>query len=180
MEFERWSKLNSTVSETELKEWYQVFAKGCLAARGLSNPIPVIDQAAMRGYFQQYFPLGDSQFISDQVWKIMDLDQDQQINFKDFILFMLEIKYKPIHTLFKFYDLNQDGIITKDEMIQLITALDQAMGGHRLDLITKRVNQVFEIMDLDQNEQVNLNEFILAIQKDPEHGIGMNLLQGMI
>ncbi|KAJ3334080.1 Neuronal calcium sensor 1 [Blyttiomyces sp. JEL0837] len=126
--------------------------------------------------YKQFFPFGDSAPFADCVFAVLDEGKNGSIKFKEFILAIsiasrgkLEEK---LAWAFQLYDLNHDGLISRDEMLTVVDAIYRMVGGMvklPLDEDTpeKRVNKLFNMMDLDRDGNLTLDEFREGSQKDP-------------
>jgi len=65
---------------------------------------------------------------------------------------------------FTFYDLDRDGVISKEEMIKVTDAIHELMGDGALPKNRKaleHVERIFDNMDTNQDGQVTMEEFII-------------------
>ena len=66
---------------------------------------------------------------------------------------------------FTFYDLDKDGVISKDEMLKVTDAIHELMGegglsGSGSDAVKDHVNKVFQMMDTNSDGKVTIDEFV--------------------
>ncbi|KAA0192552.1 EF-hand calcium-binding domain-containing protein 1 [Fasciolopsis buskii] len=69
---------------------------------------------------------------------------------------------------FRAYDLNSDGMITREEMFQLLktSLIKQATDEDPDEGIRDLVDIVFKRLDMDHDGKVNFQDFMLAVQED--------------
>lgn len=60
--------------------------------------------------------------------------------------------------LFNLYDLNHDGFVSKNELVKILTAMDELIGDSCRH--PSYFEEIFEQADLNQDGQINLIEFV--------------------
>ena len=100
-----------------LEEWYKCFHKDC--------PTGQLTYDDFKKIYAQFFPAGDSSDFAEHVFRRFDTDRNQQISFREFLT-ALSITSKgkledKLDWAFGLYDTNEDGFITKDEMLHIVT-----------------------------------------------------------
>ncbi|KAJ3053228.1 hypothetical protein HDU79_009849 [Rhizoclosmatium sp. JEL0117] len=152
----------------ELQEWYKGFMKEC--------PTGSLTKAAFKDMYKQYFPLGNPDAYADRVFHLFDVDKNGFIDFKEFVSAVsVSTKGTEVEKLqwaFTLYDVNGDGYVTRDEMIQVVTAIYTMVGPavkHAVDEDTpeKRVDKLFGMMDMDGDGKLSLQDFVKGAQNDP-------------
>ncbi|CAH8546209.1 unnamed protein product [Schistosoma turkestanicum] len=76
-----------------------------------------------------------------------------------------------LHWAFKMYDLDNDGYISKQDLVEVLTAIYAMVGSavefHATDSTPeKRVEKIFQLMDLDRDDRLSLDEFINGVKCD--------------
>ncbi|KTG33080.1 hypothetical protein cypCar_00004050 [Cyprinus carpio] len=86
---------------------------------------------------------------------------------------------------FKLYDLDNDGYITRDEMLNIVDAIYQ-MVGNTVDLPEeentpeKRVDRIFAMMDKNADGKLTLQEFQEGSKADPSIVQALSLYDGLV
>ncbi|KAL1435033.1 hypothetical protein MTO96_001581 [Rhipicephalus appendiculatus] len=131
-------------SRQELKFMYQGFKQVC--------PTGVVHENTFKEIYAQFFPHGDVSQYAHYLFQAFDQDHNGTITFQDFVVGLSALsRGAPVDKLrwaFQLYDLNGDGIISRDEMTDIIVSI------HSLKL------------DLNQDGVVTIDEFIETCLKD--------------
>jgi Ca2+-binding EF-hand superfamily protein len=124
-------------------------------------------------------------FITSLVFNAFDTNTDGNIQFDEFIRGMsVMTRGSPDEKLefaFRLYDLDNDGYITKVEMVKIVTALYRMLGdlvslqGEEYDSPVKLVDKIFKDMDLNKDGKLSMQEYKMGAQKDPAIIQGLSL-----
>ncbi|KYQ90431.1 calcium-binding EF-hand domain-containing protein [Tieghemostelium lacteum] len=114
--------------------------------------------------------------ILPRIISIFDVNRNGQLNFKQFIQTLSNFhpnadKHDKIKLLFKVYDINNDGYITKDEIQKVLTM----MVGKALtnEQILEIVEETLTEADVNGKGKLDFNDFENSIEKG---GVGENML----
>lgn len=68
--------------------------------------------------------------------------------------------------MFRSYDLDGDGWISKQEMYQILQSCKEAKGEPVLPVhLTKDVDSLFAVIDVDGDQRITLDEFKAGVKK---------------
>jgi len=165
----------------EIEQWYKGFQKDC--------PTGSLDKDEFCKIYKQFFPFGDPTIFAQHVFNVFDADKNGQIEFKEFICALsvtsrghLDEKLK---WAFQLYDIDNDGSITYDEMLQIVESIYKMTGDmvklpSDEDTPEKRVLKIFRNMDKDQDEQLTFDEFVQGSKQDPTIVQALSLYDGLV
>lgn len=155
-------------TEAEIKRIYRGFKAEC--------PAGIIREETFKFIYAQFFPQGaNTNLYAHYVFNTLDKDHTGILSFENFvqglsILSRGTLEEKLCWT-FSLYDINHDGIITREEMTDIVTAIyllmgDREDGGSDESQIKSKVEQIFEKMDTNRDGVITIEEFLDCCQKD--------------
>jgi neuronal calcium sensor 1 len=155
--------------------------------------------------YKQFFPFGDPTTFAEFVFNVFDKDRNGTIDFKEFIIALsvtsrgrMEDK---LDWAFQLYDIDGDGKITYQEMLQIVEAIYKMVclpiivtSSHANiikvgsmvklpadeDTPEKRVKKIFRMMDKDENGSLDMAEFKEGSRRDETIVSALSLYDGLV
>ncbi|XP_042711357.1 Kv channel-interacting protein 4 isoform X2 [Malaclemys terrapin pileata] len=102
--------------------------------RGFKNECPsgIVNEETFKEIYSQFFPQGDSTTYAHFLFNAFDTDHNGSVSFEDFIMglsiLLRGTVQEKLNWAFNLYDINKDGYITKEEMLDIMKAIYDMMG----------------------------------------------------
>lgn len=157
---------NTKFTKAEIKDWYRGFMRDC--------PDGLLSKTKFLEVYSTFFPTGNPDKFCNHVFRSFDGDNSGKIDFKEFLLAINitsggDPKSK-LNWAFTMYDIDGNGTIEKDEMVEIIGAIYNMLGsalcGQGEDTPEKRTEKIFEKMDSNGDGHLTKQEFIEGCMKD--------------
>ncbi|KAI4905817.1 hypothetical protein NFI96_017022 [Prochilodus magdalenae] len=156
----------SRFTKRELQILYKGFKSEC--------PSGIVNEDAFKTIYAQFFPGGDVSKYAHILFSAFDTDQNGTLSFEEFVGGLSVLLRGPVeeklHWAFDLYDLNKDGYITKEEMLDVLKAIYDMMGKNIHPLLKEEaprqhMEMFFQKMDQNQDGVITVEEFIDTCQK---------------
>ncbi|XP_039857083.1 Kv channel-interacting protein 2-like isoform X3 [Simochromis diagramma] len=159
--------------------------------RGFKNECPsgVVNEENFKNIYSQFFPQGDSSMYAHFLFEAFDTNKNGSVSFEDFVFGLSIILRGTINDrlnwAFNLYDLNKDGCITKEEMLDIMKSIYDMMGKYTYptmqdDAPREHVESFFQKMDRNNDGVVTIDEFIESCKKDENIMQSMQLFDNVI
>ncbi|XP_071288720.1 Kv channel-interacting protein 4 isoform X2 [Agelaius tricolor] len=159
--------------------------------RGFKNECPsgVVNEETFKEIYSQFFPQGDSTTYAHFLFNAFDTDHNGSVSFEDFVMGLSVLLrgtvQEKLNWAFNLYDINKDGYITKEEMLDIMKAIYDMMGKCtypvlKEDAPRQHVETFFQKMDKNKDGVVTIDEFIESCQKDENIMRSMQLFENVI
>ncbi|KAF0301965.1 Kv channel-interacting protein 4 [Amphibalanus amphitrite] len=181
-------------SPHEVKRIYRGFKVEC--------PMGVLGEEDFKDIYSRFFPQqSNTGLYAHYVFNTFDINStDRVINFEEFLKWLSRLcrgtvqpltvicpqeflkwlsrlcrgtAEEKLRWMFRLYDINNDGRITRGEMTSVFISIYALLGGVSLSLLQEdsavagRVDQVFQRMDLNGDGVVTVDEFLEFCSSDP-------------
>uniref|UniRef100_A0A8C5UCG0 Potassium voltage-gated channel interacting protein 1 n=1 Tax=Malurus cyaneus samueli TaxID=2593467 RepID=A0A8C5UCG0_9PASS len=167
--------------------------------RGFKNECPsgVVNEETFKQIYAQFFPHGgcfegrcqdfaspsavpalcafpDASMYAHYLFNAFDTAQNGSVKFEDFVMALSILLRGTVHEklrwTFNLYDINKDGYINKEEMMDIVKAIYDMMGKYtypvlKEDAPRQHVEVFFQKMDKNKDGVVTLDEFIESCQE---------------
>ena len=151
-------------TKREIEDYYESFQ--------LDYPEGYLTVENFQMVYINMFPQGNTSVFAENMFRVFDQNNDKRINFREFIIALsistrgsLEDKAR---WMFQLYDANNNGYISKDEMLLIVTAIYQMKSMKNIDSVAeKRVEKIYEDMDTNKDGQLSFDEFLVLAKADP-------------
>ncbi|KAM6150414.1 A-type potassium channel modulatory protein KCNIP1 isoform 1-T1 [Erethizon dorsatum] len=173
---------SGAVNEETFKQIYaQFFPHGVISpspTMGPQQPSPVLP-----------FCLTDASTYAHYLFNAFDTTQTGSVKFEDFVTALSILLRGTVHEklrwTFNLYDINKDGYINKEEMMDIVKAIYDMMGKYtypvlKEDTPRQHVDVFFQKMDKNKDGIVTLDEFLESCQEDDNIMRSLQLFQNVM
>ncbi|XP_075580044.1 calsenilin isoform X2 [Pelecanus crispus] len=170
--------------------------------RGFKNECPsgLVDEETFKLIYSQFFPQGaspalaflplaDASTYAHFLFDAFDADRNGALCFQDFAVGLSVLLRGTVHQklkwAFNLYDINKDGYITKEEMLEIMKSIYDMMGRYthptlRDSAPAEHVELFFQKMDRNGDGVVTFEEFLETCQKDEDIMSSMRIFENVI
>ncbi|KAI6176684.1 Kv channel-interacting protein 2-like [Aphelenchoides bicaudatus] len=156
-------------SKREIQLIYRSFKQLC--------PSGIIHKDTFREIYSQFFPHGNCSSYSSMIFKTLDRDFNNSINFEDFIVCLSIItrgsNTEKLDWIFTLYDVRNRGFIGEAELMliteSIYSLLSRQMHGHTsIDEIKRHSQEVFKKLANNGQVAISREQFIDTCLKNPD------------
>jgi len=161
--------------QKEIKAMYRQFKK--------ETPSGVINKMEFKEVMKQ-MGIVDG-FLQDLIFNVFDNNKDGIINFQEFVCALSVMTRgtpdEKLEFAFMMYDMDNNGLITKDEMTKIMESFYQLVGplvtfsGKKYESAQQLVDEFFEQMDSSGAGGVSLADYKEGAMKNPDIIQGLKL-----
>ncbi|XP_051284771.1 Kv channel-interacting protein 4 isoform X1 [Dicentrarchus labrax] len=159
--------------------------------RGFKNECPsgVVNEETFKDIYSQFFPQGDASTYAHFLFNAFDTDHNGSVSFEDFVMGLSILLrgtiQEKLNWAFNLYDINKDGYITKEEMLDIMKAIYDMMGKCTYPVLKEEtprqhVEVFFQKMDKNKDGVVTIDEFIDCCQNDENIMRSMHLFENVL
>ncbi|XP_071947956.1 Kv channel-interacting protein 4-like isoform X2 [Antedon mediterranea] len=168
-------------NKQELQVMYRGFKAEC--------PTGVVNEETFKSIYSQFFPHGDSSQYAHYVFNSFDTDHNGSITFEEFISGLSILSrgtvVEKLNWAFMLYDINGDGSITKEEMLDIVTSIYDMMGKYSQPSVDElspkdHVDKVFRKLDLNRDGVVTIDEFLESCRQDETISLSMQVFDTIL
>ncbi|KAK2492114.1 hypothetical protein MC885_020651 [Smutsia gigantea] len=153
--------------------------------RGFKNECPsgVVNEETFKQIYAQFFPHGDASTYAHYLFHAFDTTQTGSVKFEDFVTALSILLRGTVHEklrwTFNLYDINKDGYINKEEMMDIVKAIYDMMGKYTYPVLREDTPRQHK-MDKNKDGIVTLDEFLESCQEDDNIMRSLQLFQNVI
>ncbi|XP_038182645.1 Kv channel-interacting protein 1 isoform X7 [Arvicola amphibius] len=152
-------------------------------------PSGAVNEETFKQIYAQFFPHGDASTYAHYLFNAFDTTQTGSVKFEDFVTALSILLRGTVHEklrwTFNLYDINKDGYINKEEMMDIVKAIYDMMGKYtypvlKEDTPRQHVDVFFQKMDKNKDGIVTLDEFLESCQEDDNIMRSLQLFQNVM
>nr|XP_047911699.1 calsenilin isoform X2 [Anser cygnoides] len=168
-------------TKKELQSLYRGFKSECPSGR--------VDEETFTLIYAQFFPQGDASAYAHFLFNAFDADGSGALCFEDFVsglsVLLRGTVQEKLNWAFNLYDINKDGFITKEEMLEIMKSIYDMMGrctlpAPRDSAPAEHVELFFQKMDRNGDGVVTFEEFLETCQQDEDIMSSMQIFEDTI
>jgi len=142
-------KQHTTYDKTTITAWYRVFHRQCNKGK--------LSVKQFVNLFKTFFPGRNSDQFCEHVFRTFNTSRSGELSFREFLIAIYVTSQgsqeEKLRWTFRLYDINGDGILTFEEVLEVLEASTDLRGG---DQYRKFPEELF--MDLDSDGIGGLTE----------------------
>lgn len=168
-------------SRKELQMMYRGFKQEC--------PTGMVNEDTFKEIYAQFFPQGDASQYAHYVFQLFDQDNNGNVTFEDFVMGLSVLARgtttEKLQWAFNLYDINQDGYVTREEMLDIVSSIYDMLGRYTTPMLEEttaqdHVDMIFDKMDLNKDGVITIEEFMETCLKDETILKGLSVLDTVL
>ncbi|KAM4644993.1 calsenilin-like isoform 1-T1 [Amazona ochrocephala] len=149
-------------------------------------PSGLVDEETFTLIYSRFFPQGDASAYAHFLFDAFDADRNGALCFQDFVLGLSVLLrgtvQQKLQWAFNLYDINKDGCITKEEMLEIMRSIYDMMGRCTQPALrdcapAEHVELFFQKMDRNGDGVVTFEEFLDTCLKDEDILSSMHIFE---
>ena len=172
-------RLSTDFTDDEIRAWYRWY-KSVIS----DCPRGRMDMIDFKIIYRWMFPLGVEDKYVKHVFRSFDTNGDGEVDFREFMV-SLSITSRgtlrqKLEWAFKVYDIDGDGFITRNEILEIFSAMHNLTGDNQnvtgsVLTLQDRVDELIKRLDKDDDGKISMDEFVEGSGSEP--GIVFKLSQ---
>ena len=165
-------RADTNFKQSEIEDWYRWY-KSVIS----DCPGKRMDIVEFKKIYSRMYPSGVEDKYVEHVFRSFDTNGDDVIDFREFMLSLSATARgtltQKLEWAFKVYDINGDGFITRNEMLEIYLAVHKMIGDQKLCLeeaskpIEALVDDIIRRLDKDLDGKLSLEEFVEGSKNNP-------------
>ncbi|XP_015504239.1 calsenilin isoform X1 [Parus major] len=153
-------------TKSELQSLYRGFKNEC--------PSGLVDEETFTLIYSRFFPQGDASSYAHFLFDAFDADRNGALCFQDFAVGLSVLlrgtEQQKLRWTFDLYDVNKDGYISKEDMLEIMKSIYAMMGRCTEPALgasapAQHVELFFQKMDRNRDGVVTFEEFLATCQE---------------
>ncbi|XP_041280631.1 calsenilin-like isoform X2 [Pyrgilauda ruficollis] len=168
-------------TKPELQSLYRGFKSEC--------PSGLVDEETFTLIYSRFFPRGDASSYAHFLFDAFDADRNGALCFQDFAVGLSVLlrgtEQQKLRWTFDLYDVNKDGCVSKEDMLQIMKAIYAMMGrctepAPGASAPAQHVELFFQKMDRNGDGVVTFEEFLATCQEDKDIMSSMQIFHSVL
>uniref|UniRef100_A0A8C3GY67 Potassium voltage-gated channel interacting protein 3 n=1 Tax=Corvus moneduloides TaxID=1196302 RepID=A0A8C3GY67_CORMO len=169
-------------TKTELQSLYRGFKNEC--------PSGLVDEETFTLIYSRFFPQGDASSYAHFLFDAFDADRNGPRSFlQDFAVGLSVLlrgtEQQKLKWTFDLYDVNKDGYVTKEDMLEIMKSIYAMMGRCTEPALgasapAQHVELFFQKMDRNRDGMVTFEEFLATCQEDKDIMSSMQIFHNVL
>ena len=157
---------------SEIEDWYRWYKS--IVSDTPRNRMDIIE---FKKIYSRMYPAGVEDKYVEHVFRSFDTNEDEEIDFREFMISLSATSRgtlsQKLEWAFKVYDINGDGFISRDEMLEIFFAMHKMMNDHDLSAregfenIEALVDDIIYRFDTNHDGKISMEEFVEGSQNNP-------------
>ncbi|XP_068030516.1 calsenilin-like isoform X2 [Anomalospiza imberbis] len=152
-------------------------------------PSGLVDEETFTLIYSRFFPQGDASSYAHFLFDAFDADRNGALCFQDFAVGLSVLlrgtEQQKLKWTFDLYDVNKDGYVTKEDMLEIMKSIYAMMGRCTEPALgasapAQHVELFFQKMDRNRDGVVTFEEFLATCQEDKDIMSSMQIFHSVL